>query len=314
MKILLTGGLGFIGTYIIKELQKHNHKITLLIHTTKNIYTDIPTLKADITQPETLRLPQNFDALIHNAALATDHAPYQDLYATNTKGTQNILEACKKAHITNIILTSTAGVYGFPNTTTPITEDGAKNPYSPYQKTKYLGEQQAYQYKDCSIKIIRPPLVIGPQGKPIQVIMNKLLNNTMTYVGSGTTTLPLVHPADVASLINLCLTKDAQQPEAYNAVSLHTTPQQLFESLCSHYNLKFPQKHVPYAFAYLAALAQETLTKHPTLTRFQVKSLGTNRKLSYQKANKQLNYTPHYDSLQKLTEDIKENYQQTKAT
>ncbi len=314
MKILLTGGLGFIGRYIIKELLANNHQITLLTHTTKNPYAEISTLKADITRPETLRLPNNFDALINNAALATDHAPYQDLYSTNAKGTQNILEACKKAEIKNIILTSTAGVYGFPNTTTPITEDSPKKPYSDYQKTKYLGEQQAFHYNDYRIKIRRPPLVIGPQGKPIHVIMDKLFTNTMTYIGSGKTTIPLVHPADVASLINLCLTKHTDKPEAYNAVSLHTTPQQLFESLCSHYDLSSPQKHVPYTVAYLAALLQEKLTKHPTLTRFQVKSLGTNRVISYQKATKHLHYKPYYDNLHKLTEDIKENYQHTKAT
>ncbi len=314
MKILLTGGLGFIGRYIIKELLANNHQITLLTHTAKNPFSDIATLKADITKPSTLTLPKNLDALIHNAALATDYAAYQDLYSSNCQGTQNILEACKKAKIKNIILTSTAGVYGFPNTTVPITEESPKKPYSDYQKTKYLGEQKADQYNDCSIKIIRPPLVIGPQGKPIQVILNKLFTNTMTYVGSGATTIPIVHPADVASLINLCLTKSTQKPEAYNAVSLHTTPQQLFESFCAHYNLSPPQKHVPYTIAYLAALLQEKLTKQPTLTRFQVKSLGTNRVISYQKASKHLNYTPHYDTLQKLTDDIKENYQHTKAT
>lgn len=316
MNILLTGGAGFIGTYILDELLKEDHTITLLIHTTpkKNIHKKISTLKADITNPKTLVFSKDFDAVIHNAALATDYAPYKKLYEVNCIGAKNVLDACNHAGISNVIYTSTAGVYGFPNTTTPITEDSAKKPYSAYQKTKYLGELQTKNYENLDIKLIRPPLVIGPQGKPIQVIMDKLVNGTMSYVGSGTTTIPFVHPKDVAQLITLCLNKKTTQPEPYNVVSLHTTPKELFESLCSAFHLDQPTKHVPYPLAYLLALTNETINSHPTLTRFQIKSLGTTRTISIQKAQEQFNYRPQYSSLDTLIKDIKENYVKTKAT
>jgi|GEM_PF-1661351 len=316
MKILLTGGAGFIGKYILDELLKNNHTITLLIHnTTKQITNEkVNTLKADITRPKTLNFSRDFDCVIHNAALATDYASYKKLYQVNCLGTTNVLNACEQAGITNVVYTSTAGVYGFPNTTTPITENSAKKPYSAYQKTKYLGELQTKNYENLDIKLIRPPLVIGPQGKPIQVIMNKLTRGTMSYVGSGTTTIPIVHPKDVAALITLCLNKKTTQPEPYNVVSLHTTPKELFESLCSAFHLDQPTKHVPYPLAYLLALTNETVSTQPTLTRFQIKSLGTTRTISAQKAQKQLNYRPQYSSLDALIDDIKENYVKTKAT
>ena len=72
-------------------------------------------------------------------------------------------------------------------------------------------------------------------------------------------------------------------------------------------NVEEPSKHIPYSIAYIASIFSEIFSKikneEPNLTKFRVKSLGTNRLISYEKAKKKLGYIPSFD-LRKTAEDM----------
>jgi len=305
MNLLITGGTGFIGTHLIQELQKFDHKIHVLSRnpTKQNTSENIQIIKGDITEPSTLpKALSNIEAVFHNAALAIDSGHKKEIFNINVTGTRNLAEACMKSNIKRIVYTSSAGVYGFPNSTTPIVETSPKHPINPYQLSKLQGEEILHEYKEITTSIIRPPLVLGKGGMGSKVMIENLKQQKMPYIGPGTNIVPIVHPFDVAQCLRLALEKDIKG-EIFNVVSFNCTIQDLFKRITNKLSIPEPTKHIPYSLAYLTAVFSEYLSKDPRLTRFRLKTLATNRVISCEKVKKEIGFKPKY-TLDKTVEDI----------
>lgn len=305
MKILITGASGFIGTYIVKELLDHGHKLHSL--TRKKGYT-IPgtkTFTGDITNPSSLQPAiENVDAVIHNAAYANDWGKRKTFYDINVTGTRNVAEACKENNIHRLLYTSTAGIYGFPNNLNPIKEsDGpTPKPLNDYGDTKILSENVLKEYSTLKTTIIRPPMVFGAGGKPTRILVSKVENGKAAYIGKGEKYISVVHPADVAQLFRLAL--DKEKEGAFNVVSFTCSIPEMFEAISKKLNIDPPQKRFPFFVAYLMGYLSELVARNePSLTRFRVIKLGTSRIIDETKAKKELGFTPDYD-LEKTVEDM----------
>ncbi|MFZ4765024.1 MAG: SDR family NAD(P)-dependent oxidoreductase, partial [Roseimicrobium sp.] len=173
MKVLVTGGAGFIGSHTVERLLAQGHQVGVL--DSFNDYYD-PALKREniravrdrITLHEgDLRdaafIEQTFgsgkyDAVIHLAARAgvrpSIEAP--ELYIdTNIKGTFYMLEACKRHGITRFVFASSSSVYGV-NKKIPFAEtDPILQTISPYAMTKMAGEQMCSNYSAlCGIRTV----------------------------------------------------------------------------------------------------------------------------------------------------------------
>ena len=305
MNILITGGTGFIGTHLIQELQKYDHKIHVLTrHTTdKQKNKDAHLVKGDITNQSSIsNALKNIDVVYHNAALAIDSGHKKEIYDINVNGTRNLAEACLQNNIKRIVYTSSAGVYGFPDSTEPIVETSQKHPMNPYQLSKLQGEEVLRTYHDLTTSVIRPPLVLGKGGMGSKVMIDNLKKQKMPYVGSGTNVIPIAHPSDVAQCLRLALEKDTKG-DTYNVVSFTCTIQDLLQKITQKLSIPEPTKHVPYALAYLTAVFSEYFSKDPRLTRFRLKTLATSRVISCEKAKKDLGFKPGYN-LERTVEDI----------
>jgi len=82
----------------------------------------------------------------------------------------------------------------------------------------------------------------------------------------------------------------------YNVVSFISPVRDIFEEIARKLGVKPPEKHVSYAIAYAVAFFSEMFSrKEPSLTRFRVKSFGTSRRISCEKAKKELGYEPEFD-------------------
>ena len=91
MRVLITGGSGFIGKYLIKELLNHNFKISVLTRQGNPSIKDVEIIKGDITNFNTcFNAVKNVDAVFHNAAYATDYGNKKLIYNTNVNSTKNI--------------------------------------------------------------------------------------------------------------------------------------------------------------------------------------------------------------------------------
>lgn len=145
MKILVTGGAGYIGSHIVLELIRSNYQVVVLDNLSTGNQDSIPQgvdfYHGDLLDKELLEqifLEQKIDVVIHaSAKLIVPESVSMPLeyFENNVQGMITLLKAMKKYNVKNIVFSSTAAVYGNP-VKTPIDEDDLKIPLSPYGTSK----------------------------------------------------------------------------------------------------------------------------------------------------------------------------------
>jgi len=163
MKFVVTGGAGFIGSYIVKNLVKNGHTVSVIdnLHTGKkenlgNYQKDINFYKIDIRNYEELRkILKNIDGVFHEAALTIVQESYLKLdeyFDVNVRGTENILKVAKEQNF-KVVYASSSSVYG-DTTTIPIKEEFTRNPINPYGETKLKDELLAEKFSEDNVDVI----------------------------------------------------------------------------------------------------------------------------------------------------------------
>lgn len=154
MKILVTGGAGFIGSYITKLLLDEGHQVSVvdnLIHGSKELLDNrVKFIQADILDQQKLeQILPGHDAIIHMASLIEVGESVKkpvEFVENNILGTAKLLEAMKTTNVKKIIFSSSACVYGIPKKL-PITEgDPLGEQENPYGITKITMEQLCTLY------------------------------------------------------------------------------------------------------------------------------------------------------------------------
>jgi len=300
MQAVVTGGTGFIGRFLVRELLDRGYGVRVVTRRPETLPpADVEVARGDLRRPETLpRAIEGADVVFHNAAYAADHGPASIFRDINVQGSRHLLEACRKTGVDRLVYTSSAGAYGFPRTMEPLTEDSPTRPMNAYQHSKLEAERLLLQDRNLEVSAVRPPLVLGPGGEASRLLLQRLEQEKLPYFGSGDTFISLVHPVDAATCLRLAAER-APAGQVFNAVSFVCTVQELFESLARALGVSPPRRHLPYPLAYGAAIAAEGVARlrgtRPSLTRFRVKSFGTHRCISARKAQEVLGFVPRYD-------------------
>lgn len=218
MKILITGGAGFIGRHLVKSLS-NNHEIVIydnLSNSTKPNFEGIEFVKGDILDYETLvESSKEFDAVIHLAAKIDVEESVinpNETMNVNVNGTENVLKCCIQNKIKKIIFASSAAVYGEQDDI--ITEETKTNPLSPYGESKLLAEEKIKKYcneHELDAIIFRIFNVYG-KGQTLQyagVITkfaeNILQNIPLTIYGDGKQTRDFISIDDVVEAYHCAL-------------------------------------------------------------------------------------------------------------
>jgi UDP-glucose 4-epimerase len=144
VKLLLTGGAGYIGSIVASRLLAAGHEVTVLDDLSRGHRDAVPE-GARLDQVDLLDAPavnrtaaQGFDGALHFAALAlvSESVAHPERYwRTNVGGTRNLLDALRDAEIKRLVFSSTCATYGQPDQT-PITEDAPTRPTNPYGASK----------------------------------------------------------------------------------------------------------------------------------------------------------------------------------
>lgn len=136
MNILVTGAAGFLGKHLCRALHAQGHQLTL-IDLKPN--PEFETIIADVRDAAAMEQHiRNVDVVFHLAALIEAGESVKNPQAfvdSNITGSLNVLEAMRKNNVSTLIFSSTAAVYGEPQTI-PITEDSRTLPINPYGVTK----------------------------------------------------------------------------------------------------------------------------------------------------------------------------------
>ncbi len=149
MKLLVTGGAGYIGSVMTAQLLEAGHEVTVFDNLSKGHIQAVPAearfIEGDLLNGE--RLPQllstGFDGVLHFAALslvAESVVQPERYYRNNVCGTLNLLDAMRTARIPRLVFSSTAAVYGVPEEI-PIPEAAFTQPTNPYGGSKLAIDQ-----------------------------------------------------------------------------------------------------------------------------------------------------------------------------
>ncbi|HLF27253.1 MAG TPA: NAD-dependent epimerase/dehydratase family protein [Anaerolineae bacterium] len=233
MRVLVTGGAGFIGSHIIERLIALGYSVTALDNLssgrTENIHPSADFIQADITEPHLPRalLARKFDVIVHQAAqvsvLRSVDDPLFDAQV-NLVGTARLLEYARHSGVKRFVFASSAAVYGNLNLP-PIAEDAPTNPLSPYAMSKLAAEQHLRQFSqtdEIQIVILRYANVYGPRQSAhgeagvICAFMHQMLDGEPLLIhGDGRQTRDFVYVDDVVAANVLALKPDAP-PGVYN--------------------------------------------------------------------------------------------------
>jgi UDP-glucose 4-epimerase len=148
MKVLVTGGAGFIGKYLVKSLLEKGNSVTIFdnfSNSTKNSINFLVNMGAKVIEGDIRKLDDIVNAIkdheivIHLAAKISVSESIKnpiDTFQVNVGGTNNILTACEKNNVKKLIAASSAAVYGEGDPNVQLTEESELNPISPYGQSK----------------------------------------------------------------------------------------------------------------------------------------------------------------------------------
>lgn len=223
MKILVTGGAGFIGRHLVNFLIKKGNDVTIYdnFSNSEKKQTEIEVDKrAKIIEGDICKLKhltdttKNFEIVIHLAAKISVSESIKnpsETFQTNIIGTKNVIFACKKNKIKKLIVASSAAVYGEGNKGRKLNEESRKNPISPYGESKLKMEKELENYilkNNLQVIILRFFNIYGSGQSPeyagvITKFLMKIKNNeSLNIFGDGMQTRDFVSIQDVVNSIN----------------------------------------------------------------------------------------------------------------
>ncbi len=224
MKILVTGGAGFIGSHVVEAFLSAGNEVCVVDDLSTGSRSNLPAgvklHEVDIREPKLNAVfeQERPEAVSHQAARANVRESFEKplLYAdVNVVGSVNVLECCRRNAVRKVIYASTGGaVYGEPQFL-PVTEDHPVNPLDPYGASKHHVEHYLKLYQanfGMTFTVLRYPNVYGPRQDPhgeagvVSIFTGQMLTGGRPVInGDGEQQRDFVFVSDIAQANLLAL-------------------------------------------------------------------------------------------------------------
>lgn len=219
--VLVTGGCGFVGSNLVRELVADGYRVRVLDNLSRGKWSyisdlDVELVEADITDSEAIE-PSflGVESVIHLAAYGSVVESVADPSANfdmNVRGTFNVLNASVKAGVKNFIFSSTGGAL-IGNATPPVSEHSLPKPISPYGASKLCCEAYCGAFSESyglNTTCLRFANVYGPNSYHKTGVVNKFFHSIkdgdpFVIFGDGSSSRDYIHVSDLTNGIRLAL-------------------------------------------------------------------------------------------------------------
>ena len=327
MKALVTGGGGFLGRYIVEQLLDQGHEVRVLC---RGYYPELIEIgaelfRADLQNSDTvMQACKSIDIVYHVAAKAGFWGKWDDYYAANVIGTQNIIDACLKNGIKKLVFTSSPSVI-FNNSAQENVNESIPYPKKYenfYSHTKAIAEQlilaaNSEKLATCSL---RPHLIFGPRDNHLfPRVLDKAKERKLPQIGKGENLVDLTYVEDAARAHLLAGEKlEIGSKIAGKAYFIsQDEPVKVWDfinDLLSSLNIPSVKIKIPLWLARIAGGLMEIVFKifslngEPPFTRFLASELAMSHYYDISNAKNDFGYFPNY-SMEQALEKTLSSYQ-----
>jgi len=269
---LVTGGTGFVGANVVRELLAQGRAVRVLARPGSDrraiVGLEVEIGEGDLLDPASLRRAvKGVNSVFHVAAdyrLWARHP--EELHRVNVGGTRAVLEAAGEAGVSRVVYTSTVGALGIPGDGTPGTEAtpvSLRDMVGPYKASKFLAEQVAlgFAHQGLPVVVVNPSAPVGPWDvKPTptgRMVVDFLEGKMVATLDTG---LNLVHVRDVARG-HLLAAERGKIGEKYILGNRNLSLAEIGALLSEIAGIRPPRVRIPYWVAWSAALSMEAVAR-----------------------------------------------------
>ncbi len=312
MRILITGGTGFLGGAAARTLKGQGHDVAVLGRNPKS-GAKLETLgihfyPIDISTATPQEMDQAFrerEVVVHCAALASPWGEYQAFYDANVTGTRRVVDAALRQKVRRVVNISTPSLYFNYRNRLDIKESDplpAKQ-VTHYGATKKIADEIVNEAMKQGLEVIhlRPRAIFGPGD---QVVLGRVIrlakSGSVPLIGGGTYYVDMTYNDNAVDSIELAIHAPASlSGRTYNITNGEPMPtRDMLRLLVGKLGMNVRYRRVPFRVGYLLAWIAENfykLTKkegEPPLTLYAVGLMGKSQTLDISAARKELGYQP----------------------
>lgn len=247
--ILTIGGSGFVGSFLLKELQER--KVENLDKNPSPFFDNITT-NGDIRNLDEIKIPKGTKSVVLLAAEHRDDvSPTSLYYDVNVQGTKNVLQAMDNAGVKSIIFTSSVAIYGL-NKENPD-ENHPEDPFNHYGKSKWEAEKIIKEWwekdpKGKSITILRPTVIFGERNRGnVYSLLKQISSGKFMMIGKGQNKKSMAYVGNIVALIKNRLEKKELGYHIFNyADKPDFSMVELTQTIEEKMKIKLPSIKIPY--------------------------------------------------------------------
>lgn len=313
MRILVTGGTGFLGRHVVWRLNASGHDV---VFTGRNVqHADSVIAGATRADCETRFImlehgsaqshakiheaAAGADAAVHCAALSSPWGRPEAFEKANIDSTQEIVDACRAQHVPRLVHISTPSLYFDFRDRIGIREDEPlPSPVNDYARTKRIAEQRVIQSPLDSVIALRPRAIIGPYDATLLPRLLRVASvSGLPLMRGGNALIDLTYVDNVVDAVELALSADLQRAVVNISNGEPIPVRTLFTMLADAFGIELRVRRIPYPIVDAVATLLEWATIvrrdwEPPVTRYSVGLLAWSQTLDLTRARDLLGYTP----------------------